>query len=335
MFHSSTTLWQKNDLSSPLNPMGNRPVFAVPGKVGTKIRNFFGGASNFKNEVFDAADALTEPVISRIKWMRWLFPSQYIWTGIKTGYNYFAKPIYKIGSVAAGTAWEAGCGLKDAIYYPAKTLIKAPLTNLKMSLWDFPVYLTKSAAKLPFELLKTPGRFLGEAKKLFAEFPGKVMNVLKTTRDNVGKVLESMTTPSSFAIPSPIEVAKSIGKATRDLVKGTLVEPVKDTFNLLWKPIAPVCALPAGAAGIVWNSKWQYATSMGKAAGEARDGLKRVMNAPGKELDTHGIKKWWNEVYPPKPKELAKPTVDAKTGEKPAKPDKPAKPPKPDKKEGE
>lgn len=332
MFHSSTTLWQKNDHSNPLNPMGNRPVF----KVNESVVNFFSKISGFGGGVYDTANYLTAPFVGPIKFLLLPItaPTQIALWSLKTGYKWVAKPVFKAGMVGTGTAWEMASGIKDAIVNPALTLAKAPLVNLKMSLWDFPTYLVKSAVRLPGEILKTPGRFLSEAKKMFMEFPGKVANVYKTTRDNVAKVLENMATPSELIIPNPIEIAKSIGKATRDLVKGALVDPMKDSFNLLWNPVAPLVALPAGAAGIVLNSKWQYATSMVKAAGEARTGVKRVIDAPGKKLDTHGAKKWWNEVFPPKVEEPTDPTKDGKLGDKPlkpAKPDKPPKPPKPEK----
>jgi len=316
MFHSSTTIWRQNDHSNPLSPMGNRPVFS---KASEAITRFYSKVSGAKGEVFDTISALTAPIRGPLKVL--LFPvtapTQIAMWSLKNGYNWVAKPLIRAGMIASGTAWEIGGGIKDAIYNPAKTLVKAPIVNLKMSLLDFPISLLKGMVKLPGEMLRTPGRILSEIKKTILEFPGKVIGVAKTTRDNVAEVLENLGSLK------PIEATKSIAKTTRDAIKGTLVDPVKDTLSHLWNPIAPLCALPAAPVGIVLGSKWQYATSMWKAAGEARNGVKRIIAAPGKELDTHGAKKWWNEVFPPK-KEVEKPKVleDEKPKDKPAKPKK-------------
>ena len=69
---------------------------------------------------------------------------------------------------------------------------------------------------------------------------------------------------------------------------------------------------------------------MWTAAKQFRDGVKRIANAPGKELNAQGIKTWWKEVSPEDEKPVTETPGEApKTAPKPTKEKRPRAEPEP------
>lgn len=292
MFLPVTTHWHTKT-ANPLNSMENRRVFASL-DIAKNVGDFYGKVGSFGKNATSAISAVARPIIGPLRFLLLPFtaPTQIaLWSAGKA-YTWGVKPIINGSRIAAGTAMEMGAGLKEATYDPALTLAKAPLRNLKMNLLDLPIHILKGAVKLPMELLRTPGRILSEIKKTTLEFPGKVGGFIKKTRENLKKVLDDV------GHLKPIEATKSLIKTARDAVTGALVDPVVGTFQHSWAPIAPLMAMPLGAGSILYESKKQYLTSMADAGRQFRGGISRIIQAPGKELDTHGIKQWWKEVSP-------------------------------------
>ena len=296
MFHSSTTLWQHAN-PSPLAIAENRRIFAFNPKQA--VGNFYKGVGSFGRGFVDTVGAIIAPISKPLSILMLPItgPTRVGLWGIKKGYYWVIKPATKAASVTAGTLVEMGKGLREAIWDPAFTYAKAPVWNLKMNLLDLPIHLLSSAVHLPIEILRTPGRILSEIKKTTLEFPGKMMGVASNTRKNVEEVL------TNVGELKPIKALVSMAKTGRDLLRGVFVDPVVSGFKHTWAPLGPLLDGPVGGVEIIAKSKWQYVTSVKKAAGQFRDGIERIIKAPGKELDVQGIKAWWKEVSPEKMEE--------------------------------
>lgn len=296
---NTTTHWQART-ANPLNAMENRRVFASL-DVAKNVGEFYGKVGSFGKNAANVVSTVVKPIIGPLRILMFPFtaPTQIALWSVGKAYTWGVKPAAKATRVTAGTIMEMGAGLKEATYDPALTLAKAPLRNLKMNMLDLPIHILKSAVKLPMEFVRTPGRILSEIKKATLEFPGKVGGFIKNTRDNLTKVLDNV------GQLKPIEATKSLIKTVRDAAVGALVNPVVGTLQHAWAPMAPLMAMPLGAGSILYESKKQYFTSIAEAGGQFRNGVKRMIDAPGKELDTHGIKQWWKEVSPEEKKEVS------------------------------
>ena len=126
MFFTSTTIWNQQSNTDPLNIKERRCIFAlrgavraVPGKVGAAVGKL---------------GVVTRPVTGILKILTWpiTLPAKVAWWGAKQGYNFAVKPITKATSVVAGSTVEASAGAKDAAVNSTIELGKAPFVNLKM-----------------------------------------------------------------------------------------------------------------------------------------------------------------------------------------------------------
>jgi hypothetical protein len=303
MFLPSNIHWQKPREFSLLGREA-RMANKVPEFIMSSVGKFYGSAGSVLGDTIDTFKFIANPILkpAKILFFPLYAPTAIVMWSIKKGYNYIAKPLWNAGLMAAGTVAEMAEGAKKATIDPAMTLASAPFVNLKMNCVDLPIHILKKGFLLPFELIKTPGRIASETWKALKGFPRKVWSLMQGTRKNVGEVLNNVTGMK------PIESLKSLKNTVRDLAKGVLVDPMVATYKHIKAPLVPVMDLPYGAAEIIVKSKWQYLTSFKKAAEQARDGIKTIINAPGKKLNFDELKKWGDDVFGSE--EAPKPVVE-------------------------
>lgn len=288
MFHASTTIRHNHLRTEPFSAKERRLVFAGPGignalsSLGAKASSAWGTLGRMTSPFRGAARVLALPITA---------PTRVTWWTIKQAYDKIAKPTIHAGSIVAGSAVEAAAGAKDAVWEPTKTLLGSSYTDIKANLWDLPKHLIGSAFKLPFELMKAPGRFAGGVLELLKDIPKNLSALISNTRQNVTNVLGNI-----FSL-SPKEAVKSTIQLARDAVNDTLVNPLKSTLKPFSKPLIPLTEMPVGGAKILIGSKYQYGPAIIESFRECFTGLVRIKNAPGTELNVKAIEELRGEIF--------------------------------------
>ena len=278
MFFASTTIWNQQSNTNPLNTKERRCIFAiagtvkaVPGKIGT---------------AFSKASVITRPVTGILKILTWpiTLPTRIAWWSGKQGYNYAVKPITKATSIVAGSTVEAGAGTKDAVVNSVTEIGKAPLVNLKMNLWDLPKHNIDSAIRLPGDVIKMPKRFLYDGhKEMFQDIPKNAKILVTNTRKNIGDIF------SNLAKLRPIKTIGSFVRTVRDGINDVIVRPAISHLKPITTPIKPITNKIKDAVKIIYESKKQYLTQIVQAGREFVKGLTRIKNAPGHELNAGAL----------------------------------------------
>lgn len=256
MFHSSTTL-RHHFRANPMN-FGEKRLVHVGFKE--TLVSAWGGIARGAGALWRGFNALTLPA---------KLPLMPFWWGLKKGWQAFeAGGRYAVQGAASGVETVRSATV-DLLGKPLWTLVKTPLTDIRMNLLDNSREIIKGVFRLPINLLRTPGAMVTSAResvsnlfeggKNLLTFQGDFWNSvkgvswrhpIKSTRNIIGSALGGV---GEVLVPS----------AARAHVKACLETPWNVGSNIV-------------------NSKTQYLKAIPASFKEVRTGVQSTLGAPAR-----------------------------------------------------